>query len=373
MRRGRLIYASSENCSDIAYAGGFSAPDPFIYFSISGLKGLVVTSLEHGRACNEAKKGVRVFNRDEFVKREDGPIKPERIILEVARRFEVEEWVVPNTFPVGVADSLRANDMIVTAEKGEFFSKRVCKTKAEITKITRALRVAERAMEVARGILRESSVDDSGDLMWHGRALTSDLLRAEIEMSILRDGGTASRTIVACGTDGAEPHNIGTGVIRAEKGIIIDIFPKMIRTGYWGDITRTFVKGKAPKTLKKAYEAVKEARDRSKKHLKTGVSASSAYKKALEILDKHGFKTKKLAGRDVGFIHGLGHGVGLDIHEAPTISPLNSALLESGNVVTVEPGVYYPEWGGVRLEDMGVVRADGFECLTAFDNTLEVE
>jgi Xaa-Pro aminopeptidase len=154
---------------------------------------------------------------------------------------------------------------------------------------------------------------------------------------------------------------------------VVDIFPRLKCCGYWGDMTRTFVKGRPAPEMKRAYEAVKEARDFSKSVIRAGALPSEIYKSAMNILGKRGFQTGRNERGSYGFFHSLGHGLGLDIHEEPRLSPKNCAPLESGNVVTVEPGLYYPEWGGIRLEDTVVVRKDSAETITSFPTSFEVE
>jgi Xaa-Pro aminopeptidase len=221
-------------------------------------------------------------------------------------------------------------------------------------------------------ILAEASVDPKGRLRWNGSLLTSEILRSEIELFLKKNACTASRTITACGKPAAEPHNVGSGVVMAGETIIVDIFPRSDSNGYWGDMTRTFVKGKAPAKVKRAFDAVFEAKEKARKAAKAGVSASFLHEMAFKVLEKRNFPTGFKGGRHFGFIHGLGHGVGLDIHEAPRVSPLNKEPLVAGNVVTIEPGLYYSEWGGVRIEDLIVITEDGSDTLNDPSAVLEI-
>ena len=186
-------------------------------------------------------------------------------------------------------------------------------------------------------------------------------------------GYTASRTIIACGIQCAAPHNIGSGPVKAGEPVVADIFPRSDASGYWGDMTRTFLKGKAPKSLMRAYNAVKKASETAMSMIRAGVIAADVHTAASETMAELGFRTGR--GRDgmpCGFIHGLGHGVGLEIHEGPRVSPLNRKPLRSGNVISVEPGLYYPEWGGIRLEDLVVVTKDGYRNFNSMEKEFEI-
>lgn len=389
MKKGRLIIASSRDSADIFYTAGFSAPDPFIYFSSGKVKGIVVSAMEYGRAQREVKTGIRVYEKNEFFsaqravekRNKKGYLKTasskererREILSAIIKRFPAEIWEIPASFPFSLGDYLRRSGIRLACIEGTFFPKRRRKTESEIRKIIFALRLAESAMARAVEILRSSVVDKMSRLLWNGKLLTSELLRQEIEIEIIRGGGAAQDTIVSCGRKSAEPHNSGSGLLFANKPIIIDIFPRIESSGYYGDLTRTFVKGKVPAVVKKAFEAVFEARDSAKKMIRSGIFSAKVYRRAFEVLEKRGFQTGKKDDVNFGFFHGLGHGVGLEIHEPPDISSRISQALLENDVITVEPGLYYPEWGGVRLEDMVVVGEKSCETITQSPTFLRID
>jgi Xaa-Pro aminopeptidase len=200
-------------------------------------------------------------------------------------------------------------------------------------------------MALVEEMLREAKVSTGKVLRLHGEVLTSERMISEVELFLKRKGLTATRTIVACGPASAQPHNTGSGPIRAGQPVIADIFPRDDASGYWGDMTRTFVKGRAPAVVKRAFEAVEEARDEAKKIIKAGVPADRPHKLAFDLMAAKGFETgRDPKGNPCGFIHGLGHGVGLEIHEAPRVSPMNKRPLEKGTscpsspASTIRPG-----------------------------------
>ncbi len=371
-KAGRLIAGSGEECADIFYACGFRAPDSFIYFETGREKAVAVSSLEYSRAQGQLKKGIALFNRDELLPKGSKDRGAAALLISISSRLGVGSWTVPSYFPLSLADALRAAGIGIEAVEGEYFPGRSRKSASELAAIRRSMAITEESMALAESMLKDSKPDSKGVLKLCGEALTSERLISEIEIFLKGKGATATRTIVACGPCGSQPHNTGSGPLRAGQPIIVDIFPRDDRSGYWGDMTRSFVKGRVPGVVRRAFEAVLEARERSKTLIKAGAIASEVHAEAFEILSSKGFKTGQVKGIPCGFIHGLGHGLGLEIHEAPRLSPINPKPLEAGNVVTVEPGLYYPEWGGIRLEDVVVVRKGSCECLNKFPTKLEI-
>ena len=376
----KLIYANSSSCADMLYATGFTACDPFIYFSADRREGIVVSSLEHGRALNEVKTGIEVLEITDIM----GEAKPiasvKEILAKMDQLFPYNEWQVPADFPYLLGKFMQEKHIDVNCIEKYFFPERECKTAEEIRALQNGLLLAEKAMQRAANIIADSKVDSKGRLKYGNDILTSEFVKNEIGIEIICGGGVADHTIVACGNHASEPHNTGSGPLYADKPIVIDIFPRVMTpedktmpVGYWGDITRTFVKGKAPTIVKNAYIAVTLARDGCENMIKEGIIASDVHKFAQKVFKDCGFETEKKNGIHQGFFHGLGHGVGLEVHEAPSVSLRNSQPLKTGNVITVEPGLYYPEWGGVRLENMVVVQKNDCRVLTQFPDFLEIE
>ncbi|MCK5844304.1 MAG: aminopeptidase P family protein, partial [Victivallales bacterium] len=366
---GELILASSDKDSNITYASGFRAPDPFIYYSTPTEKGIIVSKLESSRATSEAHAGVAVHEIGDFVDSNDSPGMKD-VLLAVAKKNTDLKWRVPSNFPLFAARFLEKSGVKLECVDRHFFPKRQFKTDEEVAKIVQGQRLAEMGMVKAATMLSSAKIADNGYLLLDGEVLTSEKVRFEIDVEIMRAGGNSIDTIASCAAASAEPHNLGSGPLLAGETIVIDIFPKG-PDGYHGDLTRTFVVGDPSEIVRNAYEAVRKARDEAKKALKAGVIPSEIHKLANDILVSSGFETTKRDGVNRGFFHGLGHGLGLDVHEAPSLSSRNSQPLEIGDVVTVEPGLYYPEWGGVRLEDVVVIRENDCETLTECPTSLD--
>jgi len=370
MNKADLIFASGNASADILYASGFQAPDPFIYFSCLQERAVIVSALEQDRAEKECKANTAIFSRNDFSQNDE--VGNSDIIYSLAKSRDISEFRVPRDFPLALADALRKRGLAVHAEDGIFYPQRQYKSNDEIDHISAASRVAEAGMKRGMDIIKEASINKDNILEWKGEILSSEILQAEINITMLRRGGFSDFTIAACGSHAAEPHNTGSGPIFANKTIIIDIFPRIRESAYWGDLSRTVVKGKAPDIVKKAYKAVFDAREYAKTLIKPGAIPAEIHQAAKDLMEKQGFQTGCKDGHNFGFFHGLGHSLGLEIHEKPCLSPVNKEALKGGEVITVEPGLYYPQWGGVRLEDIITVTKDGCNCLTQMENILEI-
>ncbi|MBE6398761.1 MAG: aminopeptidase P family protein [Lentisphaerae bacterium] len=364
----RLLIGAGENCSDIRYATGISTPDDFLFFSFGEKKCAIMSALEIDRARHDARPGVTVCSETDY----HGPKRLD-IISAIADECRCRNFAVPDDFPFGVAEKMQQSGFTVIPHAASFFPQREFKSAAEAELITHSQRAAEAGLLRAVDILKSSSIDGKY-LSWQGKTLTSEILRAEIDCEILRNGALPTGTICAGGTQGAQPHHFGSGPLMANMPIVMDIFPRSPQSGYWGDLTRTVVRGKAAPIVRKAYEAVLEAREHCKKLIRIGAYGAEIHCAAEAILEGHGFMTGAGDQGQFGFFHGLGHGVGLDIHENPRLSPRARTALQGGEVVTVEPGLYYPEWGGIRLEDLVYLPPSGAAaiCLTEAPDFLEI-
>ena len=253
----------------------------------------------------------------------------------------------------------------VFVDTGTIAQVRAKKSPEEIRLMLTVQKKTERAMALGISLIRHATV--KRDILFHdGAPLTSELVRVAIHKQLMDDGCRAVETIISCGEDTAFPHIIGSGPLRPGAPIVIDMFPRDEATGYYADMTRTVSKGKPDGQVIDMYEAVKEAQQIGISHIKTGVTGAEAHNAVVDYFKSRGYESDTR-----GFIHNLGHGVGLQVHELPTVGPAGTAL-EKGFVVTVEPGLYYPGIGGVRLEDIGVVRTQKFADFTKFEETLIV-
>ena len=368
-----LMIASSEGDADMLYAVGMFVPDAFTYIERGGRKTVVMSDLEIDRAKANAKVD-EILSYSVFQARlkRRGVEQPKfaDVVAEILREIGVRSVLVPERFPTGYADHLREQGIAVQAKEDPFWDARPIKTQYEIDCISRASRLTESAIRVAIEALRASTVKD-GLLYGPEGIVTSEYLKKLIAVHLLERECLAMHTIVASGIQGCDPHNQGSGPLRAGEPIILDVFPKSISTGYYADITRTVVKGPASDTLKRQYDAVLEAQEVVFARLKAGVDGQEIHQAVEAHFKANGFETGEKEGRLQGFFHGTGHGFGLEVHEPPRISKVPS-IMRPGHVVTVEPGLYYTSVGGVRIEDNVVVTETGYDNLTQLDKQLEV-
>ena len=197
-------------------------------------------------------------------------------------------------------------------------------------------------------------------------------MKEAIDTVLLKLGFVSTHTIVAGGTQGCDPHNEGHGPLPAHRPIILDVFPRSQKDGYWGDITRTVVRGRAGEKIQALYRAVAEGQALALKQARPGASGRRIHQSVRDYFDSKGFPTGLHRGRMQGFFHGTGHGVGLEIHEPPHIGSRTESILRAGQVVTIEPGLYYPRVGGVRIEDLILITPRGYRNLTRFPKVLEI-
>lgn len=371
-RETRLIVATSETDADLLYATRFWAPDPFIFLQQNGKRTLVLSDLEIDRGRKQAKANEFVpysqLEREIQGKSRKAP-SYEKVLTHFLKKRGVRSAIVPASFPLGYARELVANKIRLMPTNGSFWPQREKKTADEIKKMEQALRITEAGLARAMEVLRSARPGPGKRLRWSGKPLTSEILRAEIDSAILRAGGVPHGTIVAGGDQACDPHERGSGPLFANSLIIFDVFPRDAKTGYFGDLTRTVVRGRANDAQRKLWETVKAGQALALRQIKSGADGAAIHKAIQDLFAKRGFPTEMRKGRRVGFFHGTGHGLGLEIHEYPR---LQKVTLQAGEVVTVEPGLYYPGLGGVRIEDVVAVTKTGHKMLSRFPKQLEI-
>ena len=369
-----LMVADSERDANMLYATGLFAPDPFIYLRTGARPLLVMSDLEIDRAREQAPH-CRVVSLSAYQQklRRDGVKSPRfaHVIRQILREGKTRRAIVPDNFPLGLTRELKKLGVKLKPRAG-FFPKREIKTADEVRKISAALTMAEVGMAEGMEILRRSKIGRNRKLIYHGLPLTSEKLRAVIDCAILQACGLAANTIVAGGRQACNPHERGHGPLRANEPIIIDIFPRSQKTGYFGDITRTVVRGRANEAVRKLYNTVWQGQKIGFEKIRARVPAAEVHRAVQKFFAQQGYKTGRHNGCMEGFFHGTGHGLGLEIHEAPRMGASSAEILRPGHVVTVEPGLYYPEIGGVRLEDVALVTGNGAKNLTRFEKVLEI-
>lgn len=356
-----LLFADTTTSADQLYFSRVDVHDPFIAFSTGARRITVQSALEFGRI-----KKARTFDevlpleawRERAVQRwPDRRVGPAEIIAELARAYHVRGFRVADDFPATLFLKLRSLGVRLELAEGPLFPEREIKSAREAAGIREGNRLCSVGFTVAEDILRRAR-PRGRTLIHHGEPLTSERLRFAIESAIMAEGGQANgTTIVAGGDQACDPHERGFGPLRPGELIIIDIFPRVTKTGYFGDMTRTYLRGRATDAQQKLVAAVRAAQLVALKTLRAGLEGRDVHQRVVESFSAAGFETRHTATGSVGFFHGTGHGLGLAVHEMPRMGAAASSPLKKGAVVTVEPGLYYPGLGGCRIEDVVQVTA----------------
>jgi Xaa-Pro aminopeptidase len=351
--------------ADMYYAAKFLSADPFVYLRHHGKDILIVSQMEYERARKESS-AMDIRSTLDY----GANIKTEELIVKILREEDIKEIEVPRYFPVYIADELRKKGVEVFSVK-DVMKERERKDEKEMGHIRKAQEACEKAMEIAIAAIKKS-VEKDNILMEkeNKKPLTSERIKKYVEHALIDFGCTTEEPIVSCGKRASDPHFSGSGPLFANEAIILDIFPRLKKERYYADMTRTVVKGEPEKKIKEMYEAVLDAQNAALACIKEGVTCREIHNLVCDVFEERGYGTIR-KGSKKGFIHSTGHGVGLDLHENPMVSD-NEYELQAGNVITIEPGLYDPEVGGVRLEDMVVVLWNKCENLTKLEKKLVI-
>ena len=373
-----LIYADSFRSPDMRHAVPLAVPDAFLYAEQNGDRHVFASSMEAGRLRELGLFAVHPdeeFGIDELVA--SGASLGEvdaQLALRAVESLGLKRASVPDTFPVWLADRLRAAGVELDVDQELFDDRRRSKTEAQIAGIRRAQRAAEAAMDACRDLLRRSEIRGD-ELLLDGEQLTVERVKAEMNVVFAAHDTSADEYIVAPGPQGAMGHDMGSGPIRPNTPLVVDIFPRDNASAVYTDMTRTFVVGEVSDDVREWHRLCKEALDCANAEIRAGVEARALFDLTCELFEAAGEPTQrtKQPGETLsdGFFHGLGHGVGLDVHEEPSLGRLARKKLVAGDVVTVEPGLYRSGYGGVRLEDIVLVTETGADVITDYPYDLE--
>jgi Xaa-Pro aminopeptidase len=370
--RARLVYAASETDADILYPTSFFAPDPFLFVQKGRTRYLVMSDLELDRARKQATVD-HVWSWTELAAplEKAGRRAPVAdVIALVLKKLGLRGASVPARFPLGLARELEKRGVRLTLGSDPFWPERELKQPEEVRAIEGSLRAAEAGLQAGIEALRACRARN-GWLVRDHRKFTAEDLRSAVNTRMMADGFLPSHTICAPGDQAVDPHEEGHGPIRANQPVVMDIFPRSEKTGYFGDLTRTVVRGRASFALHELYAIVHEGVRLGHRMLRPGVEGMKIHRAIQDLFERQGYRTGLRGGRMQGFFHGTGHGLGLEIHEAPSIGK-RPCVMRAGHVVTVEPGLYYLGLGGVRIEDVALVTANGSRCLTRVPKILEI-
>lgn len=375
MNQIKLIIDTPKNNSNLLYTTGYYCLDPIIYVEFNNKKigWLPSTELEKAKVKSKLDE---FFNLSDEIKRAIASNKnsypKSALIIDWLKDNNIDSITVPENFPVIEYEYLKRFGFEVYLKKEPFYENRVKKNKVEINFIDENTKKNEKVMQLIYNILAESKISNDKRIIFNNEVLTSEFLQNFILKSFLDNNLIAEDVIVSVGNQGCYPHEHGYGDLFAGESIIVDIYPRNRTNFYYTDMTRTFCKGRAKSELKKIFNDVLDVQNFAFDKIKAGESGKNIHNQVVTFFENKGYKTGIINNFFQGFIHGTGHGVGLDCHELPYISQ-NGTILEENSVVTVEPGLYYLDVGAVRIEDLILVKKDGIENFNNFPKILEIE
>ncbi len=360
-----LLYADTRANPDLLYFGRVEVHDPFVAFGARGRKITVQGALEFGRVKRTGAFDT-VLSREEWMERARHDFGPQAGVAEMiaclAQAHRLRAFRINDDFPAALYTKLRALGLRLEFADGLLFPEREIKTPAEAAAIREGNRLACVGFKVVEDVLRRARIKGR-TLLFQQKPLTSERLIFLVETAIKEQGGDARDTIIAGGDQACDPHERGSGPLRPHELIIVDIFPRHQASGYYGDMTRTYLKGRPREVQRRMVATVRTAQLAATRLIRAGVDGRDIHQAVHETFTEAGYETRRDANGAVGFIHGTGHGLGLAVHDPGRIGPV-SAKLQAGAVVTVEPGLYYPGLGGCRWEDVVQVTATGSRPLS---------
>jgi Xaa-Pro aminopeptidase len=370
-----LIWGDSASSPALRHEVPADIGDPFLYLESDGRRVVLTNALEETRIAGVAPDLERLLidelGRDELIAAGCSPLEIEQeLCVRAADRVGIRDAVVPPDFPLAIADRLRAAGIELTPDDVPFTERRRRKTTAEMAGIRRATYAGTEALGAAAAMLRVAEI--RGAELWHdGERLTSEGVRAKIRETCARAGAPAPADIMvkAFGPDPQIGHYPGSGPLPAHAPILIDLWPQDEESSCWSDMTRTFVRGEISDPIAELHALVITAHEGVCAAIRPGITGIELYGIVAEVFEAAGHPTArtKRPGETLreGFYAGLGHGVGLQIHEAPILGLRGREPLIAGDVIAVEPGTVVRSLGGVRVEDVLVVTEEGSESLTA--------
>jgi Xaa-Pro aminopeptidase len=370
-----LMFADSERDADMLYAVGAFVSDPIVYLRLNGRPVLVMDDQSAG-ALRPGMPPCRLLSWRRLAHRARAangrPPTIAAVIRELLRERRVKRPFVPPNFPHGLARQLRRLGVRVKLKDGAPFPQREIKSADEVKKISAALMMAEVGLAEAIQVLKNSKIGRNGQLLHHQLPLRAEKLQAVINVAILQAGGLPVRTVVVSGRQTGRPQPAGRTVLRANEPILIEVSPRSRKTGYYGDITRTVVRGRASEAVRSMYHSVVSAQETALNALKDGTPAAAVHRLITDFLAGRGYKAGYGLRAGMGCAPGTGHGLGLELREVPRLNALSQDVLAAGNVVTIEPGLFHPAHGAVRLEDVAWITTNGARNLTKFEKVLEI-
>ncbi len=374
-----LVVGDTIRTPELRHEVPLGIPDSFVYAELDGRRIVAISAMEAARVdglgTDLEVHATEEFGVDELRRNGLDPYSyASELAVRIARGLGITEAIVPRSFPLGIADTLRARGLQLTVDQKHFDDRRRRKNEHELAGIRRAQLAAEAGMATARDLLCRTTPSDGG-LSVDGEPLTCEVLKQHVQAAFLAHGASAQELIVSHGPQTAIGHDMGSGAIAADDVVLVDLFPVDLESACVADLTRTFVVGVVPDEIRDWHRLCLEALALAVAEVRPGADGGDIHRLVSRFFADRGFPTllTKAEGEVLqdGFYHGLGHGVGLEVHESPSLGMIGEELV-AGDVITIEPGLYRNGFGGVRVEDLLHVTEGGYELLTDCPYDLEV-
>lgn len=368
-----LFYGDTKRSAAMRHELPIEIIDGFLLAVVDGRKHVMVNSLERQRVAAAAPAAV-LHDIEELGLRElmTGDLSFHQIDLELASRMVMQlgirSAVADPELPVAVADRLRADGIVIRPDQRAIADRRRRKSDAELAGIRRAQVAAEAGMHAAAALLARSAAAVER-LVVSGEVVTAESVRTTLRDACRELGAPAPPDVIVSSVRQGYGHDPGSGPLPPDLPIVIDLWPQDEQSGCWADMTRTFVVGEAPPAVRGLETLVRDALERARAAVRPGITGRELHAIACDVFEAAGHRTQRTGPGDdanAGFQFSLGHGVGLDVHEAPTLGMTGREELLAGDVIAIEPGLWQPDIGEVRLEDLLLVTEDGSETLTRY-------
>lgn len=370
-----LLYGDTIRYPAMRHEVPLEIMDPFLFVARDGHALVLSNSLEAER-ISRVLPDAELLVLDELGFYEligDGMPRNEAELetaIRAVRSWGIRSAVVPADLPVAVADRLRDAGVRIDVDARAVEERRRVKSSAELGGIRRAQRAAEVGMAAAETLIREADRED-GRLIHDDETLTAETVRSAIRAACATAGAPAPPDIMVVSALSGGGHDPGSGPLPADLPIVVDLWPRDEESGCWADMTRTFVAGDVTDEVAALGDVVREALEAARSAARPGIGGRALYDVAAEIVEGAGYPTQRTRAPGQRLTHGfyfsLGHGVGLEVHEPPSLGLAGGETLVAGDVVAIEPGIEGLERiGGVRLEDLLLITDDGCETLTRY-------
>jgi len=378
-----LLFGDTERSAALRHEIPLAIVDSLLFAEVDGRRVVLTSMLEHDRVVRTLPDAEVLdffdFGWKELVGGGMSFGEAEReAVARAVRQVGIREAVVPGDFPLGLADRLRADGVVLTVDDNAVGLRRRAKTVAELDGINAAQRAAEAGMTAAHELLFRAQPSDDGQLQLGGERLLAEDVRARLRAACAEHGAPCSPDVIVTSVWSGNGHEPGSGPLPGGLPIVIDIWPRHEASGCWADMTRTFVVGTpAPEhadLIAEHERIVRAAFEQAKAAIRPGITGRELFDLTCDLFESEGQVTQRTAQRndeEEGFQFSLGHGVGLEVHEAPSLGLAGRETLLAGDVLALEPGLWSSLIGEVRLEDIVLVTEQGCETLTRFPYELK--